>query len=89
MKQSVTYLGHRIDEKGLHPLAGKVEAIRSAPTPKSVPELKSYLGLLTYYSKFFPNMSTTLFPLYRLLQKDSPWVWEDAQQKAFKNQKNC
>ncbi len=38
MKPSITYLGHRIDDKGLHPLQDKVEAIHDAPTPKSVQE---------------------------------------------------
>ena len=88
MKPSVTYLGHRIDKEGLHPLPDKVEAIHNAPTPKSVHELKSYLGLLSYYGKFFPNMSSTLFPLYRLLCKDSCWVWKEEQEKAFNDSKS-
>ena len=83
MKPSVTYLGHVIDENGLHPVEGKVKAIREAPEPSSVTELKSYLGLLTYYGKFLPNMSSTLAPLYALLRKDEPWVWRDEHQKAF------
>ena len=53
MKQSVTYLGHHIDEKGLLPLADKVEAIHDSLTPKSVQELKSYLGLLTLLWQVF------------------------------------
>ncbi len=50
MAKSITYLGHRIDAEGLHPLEEKVSAIAEAPAPKSVVELKAYLGLLTYYS---------------------------------------
>jgi len=82
-KTSVTYLGHRIDATGLHPLPDKVQAIKDAPAPQSVQELKSYLGMLTYYSKFLPNLSTTLYPLYRLLKKDVPWMWGPEQKKAF------
>ena len=88
MKPSITYLGHKIDQTGLHPLAEKVEAIHKAPMPKSVQELKSYLGLLTYYSKFLPYMSSTLYPLYRLLQKDQPWSWKEEHQKAFECSKS-
>ena len=55
---SVTYLGHLIDAKGLHPLP--VRAVHKAPRPTSVAELKSYLGLLTYYSKFLPCISYLL-----------------------------
>ena len=46
MAASVTYLGHRIDAQGLHPILEKVKAIQEAPTPRNVSELKSYLGLL-------------------------------------------
>ena len=74
----VDYLGHRIDEHGLHPLPDKTEAIQGAPSPQSVKELKSYLGLLTYYGKFLPHLSSTLFPLYRLLRKDTAWRWTKA-----------
>ena len=59
MKESVEYLGHKIDATGLHPLPAKVKAIREAPKPQSVHKLKSYLGILTYYGKFLPNLSST------------------------------
>ena len=83
MKSSVSYLGHRIDATGLHPLPDKVHAVKDAPTPKSVHELRSYLGILTYYSKFLPNLSSTLYPLYKLQKKDVPWAWGPQQEKAF------
>ena len=63
---SVVYLGHQIDAEGIHPVSEKVKAIQEAPRPTSVSGLKSYLGLLTYYSRFLPNLSTTLAPLYKL-----------------------
>ena len=50
MRPSVTYLHHRIDADGLHPLMDQVGAIKEAPMPTSVSALKSYLGMLTYYS---------------------------------------
>ena len=54
MVPEVVYLGHKIDAQGLHPLTKKVEAVQAAPVPKNVSELKSYLGLLSYYGKFLP-----------------------------------
>ena len=83
MRPSVTYLGHKIDANGLHPLQERVRAIRDAPTPTSVSVLKSHLGMLTYYSKFLPNLSSLLHPLYRLLRKDVPWQWGPDQERAF------
>ena len=73
MVPSVIYLGHQIDAEDLHPVAEKIKAIKEAPEPQNRLELKSYLGLLLYYSRFMPNMSTTLAPLYRLLRHDTTW----------------
>ncbi len=87
MKPYVDYLGHRIDAEGLHPLPDKVEAIHNAPSPQSVQELKAYLGLLTYYGKFLPKLSSVLFPLYRLLRKDVAWEWSEEEEKAFSRSK--
>lgn len=86
---SVTYLGHRIDRQGLHPIEKNVEAITEAPSPKNVAELRSFLGMITFYSKFLPNISSLLAPLYRLLEKNRHWLWEQEQQTAFDKAKRC
>ena len=85
MVPTVSFLGHRIDADGLHPLDDKVRAIEAAPTPTNVTELKSYLGLLTYYGKFLPNLATKLAPLYKLLQHRVSWRWTSAQDAAFRS----
>lgn len=87
MVPSVGYLGHRIDAQGLHPLLEKVKAVQDAPKPRNITELKSYLGLLSYYSKFLPNLSTVLAPLYTLLRNEEPWKWKAAQDKSFQQSK--
>ena len=87
MQDSVTFLGHKIYANGIHPLPEKVRAICEAPTPKTVSELKAYLGLLTYYSRFLPNMATTLEPLCALLRSDNHWKWAEEQQEAFEASK--
>ena len=87
MVDSVTYLGHKIDANGLHPVEKKLEAVQRAPKPRNVSELKSYLGLLTYYGKFLPNLATTLAPLYKLLRGSVQWHWSGEQDKAFEASK--
>ena len=65
MATSVEYLDHhRIDKNGLHPTDEKVRAIRDAPKPTNVTELRSFLGLINYYGKFLPQLATVLPPLY-------------------------
>ena len=80
----VEYLGHVVSENGLRPMESKYRAIRDAPQPQNLTQLKSYLGLLNYYSRFLLNISTTLQPLYMLLQKSQPWIWNKPQQEALR-----
>ena len=44
----IEYLGYIIDADGLHPIEEKVKAIKNAPQPKNVTELRSFLGILNY-----------------------------------------
>ncbi|CAM4511130.1 unnamed protein product [Leuciscus chuanchicus] len=87
MEKEVTFLGHKVDETGLHPVPEKVTAIQNAPSPKNVTELKAYLGLLNYYNKFLPNLSTVLAPVHQLLRKDEKWNWKEEQEVAFAQSK--
>lgn len=64
------------------PSPDKIRAIHEAPTPSNPSELRAFLGLINYYHKFLSNI---LFPLYSLLQKDSPWKWSDEHTK----QRHC
>ena len=50
-------------------------------------ELKLFLGLLNYYSKFLPQLSTLLSLLYDLLRKDVNWSWNKLQEDAFNKAK--
>ena len=79
----VVYLGHKVDAQGLHPTEEKIKAIRDAPEPSNITELRSFLGIVNYYAKFLPNLSTVLAPLHKLLNKNSTWHWNKACAKAF------
>jgi len=83
MVSSVTYLGFRIDAEGLHPVTEKIQAIQNAPEPCNQSTLKSYLGLLSYYSRFLQNLPNTLAPLYSLLYKSATWTWGKKERDTF------
>ena len=74
-KDRVTYCGHVIDKDGLHKSQDKVDAILNVPKIENISQLRSFLGLVTYYSKFIPDMSTVLQLLHQLLEKDRKWKW--------------
>ena len=82
------YLGHKVSAAGLQPTDAKVKAIKEAPAPMNVSQLKSFLGLVNYYGKFLPNLSSVLSPLYRLLQSSTKWSWGAEQATAFQKVKS-
>ena len=81
--KSVTYLGHQVDANGIHTMPSKVEAIVQAPQPENQQQLRSFLGLLNYSSKFIPNLATLLHPLNHLLRQDVKWRWTAECTRAF------
>ena len=80
MAPFIEFLGHLVDGDGICPLPEKIRAIQNA---LRTTELKSYIGLLSYYGKFLPQLS----PLYQLLNKDTSWEWTDSQEQAFQRSK--
>ena len=83
MKDSVEYLGHVVDSSGVSTSPKKVEAVKNAPVPMNLPQLRSFLDLVHYYGKFIPNLSSILQPLNSLLQKNQRWNWSTECQTAF------
>ena len=87
LQKAVEYLGHQIDETGVHTSPQKVKAVVEAPSPRNLRELRSFLGLLNYYARFLPNLALTLHPLHQLLQAGQPWCWSEACERAFRTAK--
>ena len=84
----VEYLGFVVSKEGLKPTETKVKAIKDAKAPKCLSELRSFIGMVNYYSRFQPNLAHKMSPLYALLKKNVLWKWSDAHQHAFESIKN-
>ena len=82
-KPSITYLGHYVDKHGVRPSAEKVIAVRNAPVPKNLSEVRAFIGMVSFYRKFIPNISATMEPLIMLTRKNSQFQWTSQQDKAF------
>ena len=89
MKPSVEYFAFVVDRHEIHRSPRKVQAIQEVPVPENPTELKSFLGLVNYYRKFIPDMSTLVNPLNRLLAHDVPWGWTQDCQEAFQKLKEA
>jgi hypothetical protein len=73
LRTEVSYLGHIITEDGVRPDPKKVEAIENFPRPETTKQLKSFLGMASYYRKFIPKFIQTAAPLHSLLKKNTPF----------------
>jgi hypothetical protein len=80
---SINYLGV-ILEKGVTRMDPvKISGIKDWPTPRTVKEVRSFLGFCNFYRPFIKGFATIAHPLNELTQKDAPWVWNDRQQQVF------
>ena len=69
------YVGHIIDKDGLHLTEDKVRAIKEAPKPRNISELRSFLVISYQTSRWN-------------FEKDTKWTWGRKQNEAFKAAKS-
>ncbi len=87
LRKSVHYLGHVVSERGVETDPAKIECIANWPTPSNTKELKSFLGLASYYRRFVKGFAKVAFPLHRLSEK-KVWAWSDECEQAFNSLKH-
>ena len=85
----VEYLGFDVGAHGVKPSIAKVKAVAEWPTPESVKDVRSFLGLASFYRKFIHRFSEIATPLTNLTKKGraevwSPDVWTDTEETAFR-----
>ena len=79
----VKYLGHILSGSGVAVDSSKFNLISGWPTPKTSKQVKSFLGLASYYRRFIANFSQISAPLRELIAKDKTFIWGKEQQEAF------
>ena len=82
-QESLYFLGHRIDRNGVAPDPNKTAAILKMETPKTVSELRRFMGIVNQLGKFSPHIADLSKPLRELLSTKKAWVWNHAQDTAF------
>jgi len=81
--REVAYLGHLVRADGVSPDASNVKAIKSFPLPRSVKDVRAFIGLAGYYRSFIPNFAALSKPLTLLTRKDEKFCWSEPQQTSF------
>ena len=89
ISQTVEYLGHLITPQGISPNPNQVSSIKEFPTPKSLKEVRQFLGLASYYWKFIWSFAKIAHPLHSLTQKDAIFQWSPECQQAFQHLKDA
>ena len=82
-RKEVKYLGHVVSAHGVVPDPGKIKAIVTWPRPACVRDVRSFLGLASYYRRFIAGYSEVAAPLHLYTQKGVPFVWSEAAEAAF------
>ena len=83
-KKTVKYLGYMISKDGISTTEENIEKIKNFPKPMRVKDVRSFLGLATFYKKLIFGFSNWSKELIKLTTKQSvPFVWTDEANEAF------
>lgn len=75
LRKEVKYLGHIVGCKGISPDPEKVQAVLDWPVPENTQQVRSFIGLASYYRRFIANFTELASPLLQLTQKNVTFVW--------------
>ena len=81
----IEFLGHKISSKGIQANPAKLDKINNYPTPRSVADIRSFLGLVNYVAMFdfIPGLADYSSVLSNLTKKNVSFVWQSQHQHAF------
>ena len=82
-QREVEFLGHRIGADGLRVSPDKIGAVRDWPTPTSITDVRSFLGLANFYRRFIKGYSRIALPISELTKETVTFRWAEEQQRAF------
>ena len=89
LKKEVLYLGHIITTEGSYPDPEKVKVIYQLEPPKTVREVRAFLGMTGFYRRYIKQFSEIARPLTQLTKKNTRFAWSTEAQEAFEILKEC
>jgi len=87
LQKTINFLGHVVSENGVATDPSKIQAVQEWPVPTSVTEVRSFIGLCSYYRRFVRDFAKIAEPLHRLTGKRAKFEWDDTCQLAFEELK--
>ncbi|MCG7870381.1 MAG: RNA-directed DNA polymerase, partial [Candidatus Thiodiazotropha taylori] len=89
LQREVVFLGHVVTEQGLKPDVSKIKCIKEWPVPKTLRDVRSFIGFCSYYRRFIRSFSQRAAPINKLLEAGQPFVWTENCQKSFEDLKSA
>nr|GEX51625.1 putative reverse transcriptase domain-containing protein [Tanacetum cinerariifolium] len=86
--QELHFLGHVVNQSGIHVDPSKIEAVKNQKTPTTPSKIRSFLGLAGDYRRFIVNFSKIAKPFTSLTQKNQKYEWGEKEEVAFHTLKN-
>ena len=83
----MSFLGHIVSKEGIRVDPKKIEVVVEWKPPRNVTEIRSFLGLAGYYTRFVKGFSMIAAPMTRLLQKNVKFEWSEKCQRSFEKLK--
>ena len=87
LQKSVTFLGHVVSDEGLATDPEKISAVINWPRPVNQTEVRSFLGLCSYYRRFVRDFAAVASPLHALTGKNKVFRWDEACEQSFQQLK--
>ena len=84
---SVSFLGHVVSKDGVMVDPSNIDAVKSWVRPTNVLEVRSFVGLPSYYRRFVKGFSSVASQLTNLTKQNVPFVWSDECEESFQKLK--
>ena len=88
---TITFMGHVLSEKGTGQAEEKVRAVVNAREPEPAAEVRGFLGLVNFCSRYIRDLSTISEPLRKLTRANTPFIWGEEKKKSHskKSKRKC
>lgn len=82
-QKQVLYLGHIVSDAGISTDPDKIKAKALWTSPTNLTELRSSIGLISYYRRFVPKFATIASPLHKFTNENQPFIWNEECEHTF------
>jgi hypothetical protein len=87
--QNITFLGHVVSVEGSYPNPKKINVVEKFPIPRTITNVRAFLGFIGHYPRFILENSKIAKPLFGLTKKECKFAWTPICQGAFVTLKKC